>query len=242
MTDKSTEADLLCAGWAWDAVMRELKHYPRRGRKGYAPEPDAVEQLAPAKSLTVHLWSQQPMQTSTGEMMSSRQARILLKYEDGRELEINEADRDCVEKLVATLAGATGLAPERLGAPGGRTGGNLPVRDEMGRLSCRRGKVETMLDEAGGILTITRKGRLFGKKRLELRTTEIRALELDLQVVDANEVFIVNAVLYPEDERVPVASYAGLEGWAEPEEWREFTRDLARSLGVEARVDGADLE
>jgi hypothetical protein len=29
-----------------------------------------------------------------------------------------------------------------------------------------------------------------------------------------------------------------LEGWAEPEEWREFTRGLARSLGVEARLDG----
>jgi hypothetical protein len=95
-----------------------------------------------------------------------------------------------------------------------------------------------MLDEAGGILAITRKGRLFGKKRRELRTTEILALELDLRVVDSNEVFIVNAVLYPDEERVPVASYAGLEGWAEPEEWREFTRGLARSLGVEVRLDG----
>ena len=222
--------------------MRELRHYPRRGRKGYAPEPDAVEQLAPARSLIVHLWSQQPMQTSTGEMASSRQARILLKYEDGRELEINEADRDCIEKLVATLASATGLQPVRLGSPGGRTGGNLPARDEIGRLSCRRGKVQTMLDETGGILTITQSGRLFGKKRRELRTTEIRALELNLQVVDSTEVFTVNAVLYPEEERVPVASFGGLEGWAEPEEWREFTRDLARRLGVEARMDGAVLE
>jgi hypothetical protein len=135
MTEGLAGADFLCGGWKWDPAMRELRHYPRRGRRGFAAEPDAVEQLQPARTLTVHRWSQPPMQTSTGEMTSPRHARILLKYEDGRELEINEDDRVCAEKLVATLAEACGLEPAWLGAPGGWHRGNLPERDDMGRLT-----------------------------------------------------------------------------------------------------------
>ena len=45
------------------------------------------------------------------------------------------------------------------------------------------------------------------------------------------------AVIGPEEVRVPVAAYTGFEGWADPGEWREFTEDLARSLGVEARLE-----
>lgn len=222
--------------------MRELRHYPRRGRKGFAPEPDAVERLHPAAALTVHLWSQQPMQTSTGEMGSARHARILLKYEDGRELEINEGDRECAEKLVALLAEASGTRPERLGAPTGRRPGNLPSRDEMGRLTHKGRGIETMLDETAGTLTVVRKGRLFSKKRRELRTNEIRALDLETTLDGASEVFTVYALMHPEDERIPVASYRGMEGWAEPVEWREFTKELGRSLGVEARANGVVLE
>jgi hypothetical protein len=242
LTDKQPEPDILCGGWSWDPVTQELRHYPRRGRKGFAPQPDAVERLQPATALTVYLWSQQPMQTSTGEMGSPRHARILLKYEDGRELEINEGDRECAEKLVAVLAEASGLHPERLGAPTGRSPGNLPSRDEMGRLKYKGRGVETTLDETGGTLTVVRKGRLFSKKRRELRTNEMRALDLETTLEGATEVFTVYALLYPEDERVPVASYRGMEGWAEPAEWREFTKDLGRSLGVEARANGAVLE
>ncbi len=38
--------------------------------------------------------------------------------------------------------------------------------------------------------------------------------------------------------RLAIASYQGYEGWADPEEWREFAREMGRSLGVE--VTGAD--
>jgi hypothetical protein len=242
MTEGPAGAEFLCGGWKWDPAMRELRHYPRRGRRGFAAEPDAVEQLQPARTLTVHRWSQPPMQTSTGEMTSPRHARILLKYEDGRELEINEDDRVCAEKLVATLAEACGLEPAWLGAPGGWHRGILPERDDMGRLTYKGRGVETVLDEAAGILTVTRKGRLFSKKRRELRISEIRALDLEEKLDGGSEVFTVYALLYPEDERVPVAAYRGMEGWADAGEWREFARDLGRSLGVEARANGAVLE
>ncbi len=241
MTDEP-KVEILCGDWAWDSFTRELKHYTRRGRKGHAKEPDAVEQVQQGKSLKLHLWSQQPMQTSTGEMISPRHARILLEYEDGRELEINEFDRDCAEKLVTTLSEATGLAVTRLGAPGGRTGGNLPERDSMGRWSYKGAKVETVLDESMGTLAVARKKGLFGKKRTEVRTADIRALDLEIALNGPMETFTVFAVMYPEDERVPIASYSALEGWADPEEWRGFTRDLARSLGVEARIMGVPLE
>jgi hypothetical protein len=228
--------EMLCGDWAWDSFSRELKHYPRRGRKGHAPEPDAVEQVQRGTSLTLHLWSQQPMQTATGEMASPQHARILLKYEDGRELEINEPDRACAEKLATTLSEASGLPIVRLGSPTGRRGGNLPEQDSMGRWVYKGGRLETALDESAGILEVTRKGRLFGKSRKELRTTEIYALELDVGVRGGNEVFTVNALLRPEDERVPIASYAALEGWSDHDEWRVFTEERARSLGVEARL------
>jgi len=230
------ESEFLCGDWLWDPVLREMRHYPRRGKKGHAGEPDAVERLEPAQSVRLHRWSQQPMQTSTGEVMPARQARVVVQYADGRKLEINEPDRECAEKIASTIAGAYGLTVEEPGAPAGRRGGNLPQRDQMGRLVNEDRRVKTVLDEAAGELTVTRKKGLFRSEKRDLRTTEIRRLELGYEITGPTETFAVYAVVGAEDERIPIASYSGLEGWADPQEWREFTRDLARRLGVEARA------
>ena len=49
------DSDLLCGGWVWDPVLRELRHY-RRARKGWEEEPGAVERLRPVRSVTWHRW------------------------------------------------------------------------------------------------------------------------------------------------------------------------------------------
>jgi len=63
---------------------------------------------------------------------------------------------------------------------------------------------------------------------------EVRRLELGYEVKGPVETFTVYAAVGPEEEKLALASYQGFEGWADPGEWREFTQDLARSLGVEA--------
>ena len=98
------------------------------------------------------------------------------------------------------------------------------------------GREEVVLDDVAGEITLTKRGRLWGKKRRTLRTNEVRRLELGYDVKGPIETFTVWAVVGPEEEKMPLASYSGFEGWAEPEEWREFTRELARSLGVEGQI------
>jgi hypothetical protein len=98
------------------------------------------------------------------------------------------------------------------------------------------GRQQVALDEVGGEIRVTKRGRLWGKKRRILRTNEVRHLELGYDVKGPVETFTVWGVVGTDDEKIPMASYSGYEGWADPEEWREFTRDLGRSLGVEARV------
>jgi hypothetical protein len=176
------------------------------------------------------------MQTATGQVMPASLSRVLLEYEGGGDLTVNENDRACAEKLARTIAEAYGLPVIEAGAPGGRRGGNLPPRDQMGRLVTMAGREEVVLDDVAGELTVTKRGRLWGKKRRTLRTNEISRLELGYDVKGPIETFTVWAMVGPEDEKLPLASYAGYEGWADPEEWREFTRDLGRSLGVEARL------
>ena len=230
------EADqFLCGDWVWDAALRELRNYPRKGKK-HADEPEAVEQLKPVRSVTLHRWSQTPMQTATGQVMPASLSRVVAAYEGGGDLTVNENDRACAEKLAGTIAEAYGLPVIEAGAPGGRRGGNLPPRDQMGRLVITGGREQVVLDEVGGEITVTKRGRLWGKKRRTLRTNEIRRLELGYEVRGPIETFTVWALVGPEEEKLPLASYSGYEGWAEPEEWREFTLDLGRSLGVESGV------
>jgi hypothetical protein len=229
------ESEFLCGDWVWDPALRELRNYSRKGKK-HADKPEAVEQLKPVRSVTWHRWSQAPMQTSTGQVMPPSLSRVVAAFEGGGDLTINEYDRTCAEKIARTIAEAYGLLVMEEGAPGGRRGGNLPSRDQMGRLVNKAGREEVVLDEVGGEITVTKRGRLWGRKRRTLRTNEIRRLELGYDVRGPVETFTLWAIVGPEEEKLPLASYSGYEGWAEPEEWREFTRDLGRSLGVEARV------
>jgi len=230
------EADaFLCGDWVWDPALRELRNYPRKGKK-HADEPEAVEQLKPVRSVTLHRWSQTPMQTATGQVMPASLSRVVAAYEGGGDLTVNEYDRACAEKLARTIAESYSLPVIEAGAPGGRRGGNLPSRDQMGRLVNKTGRQEVVLDDVAGEITLAKRGRLWGKKRRTLRTNEVRRLELGYEVRGPIETFTVWAVVGPEEEKLPLASYSGYEGWADPEEWRAYTRDLGRSLGVDAVV------
>ncbi|MDO8614746.1 MAG: hypothetical protein Q7T33_03290 [Dehalococcoidia bacterium] len=227
------EGDFLCGRWVWDPVLRELRHYARKGKRG-EDEPATVERLPPVRSVTWYRWSQPPMQSHTGEVMPTRLSRVVAEYESGGNLTVNEDDRECARKLAGAIAGAYGLPVTEAGAPDGRRGGNLPARDAMGRLVTRSGRTEVALDTAAGEITITLSKRPFGRSRRQLRTTDLRRLELGYEVKGPLETFTVWGVAGPEEEKLPLASYSGYEGWADPEEWRQFTQDLGRSLGVPA--------
>ena len=231
------ESAFLCGDWAWDAVLREMSHYPRKGKK-HAEQPDAVEKLKPVRAVTWHRWSQAPMQAHTGGgPMPATHSRVVAEYEAGGNLTINEGDRECAGKIAEAIAAAYGLEVRHEGAPGGRGGGNLPQRDEMGRLRATSGRTDAVLDEVTGEVRLSRRKRLVGSEKRSYSTRDIRHLELTYEVKGPQETFAVVAVIGPEEERVVVASYTGFEGWADPDEWRGFTTELARSLGVEARLD-----
>lgn len=230
-----SEEGFLCNGWAWDPVLRELRHYPRMGKK-FGVEPDGVERLAPARSVTWYRWAQAPMATATGRAMPGILSRIVVEYEGGGNLTLNENDRDCAAKLAKAIAGAFGLEVQMAGAPDGRRRGNVPGPDPLGRLVARRGRVEVALDPAAGEIRVRKRRFAFLRARRTYRLAEVRRLELSYEVRGPWETFTVWALLGDAGERLPVASYTGYEGWADPEEWREFTRELAGSLGVEASV------
>jgi len=226
--------DFICEGWLWDPAHRELRHYARKG-KGWQEEPDATEQLRPARSVTWHRWAQAPMQTATGGAMPNRLCRVVVAFEGGGDLTINENDRDCAAKLARAIAETYGLPVAEEGAPGGRRRGTVPPRDEMGRLVISAGRTEVALDPSAGEIVETRRRFPFGKSRRRVRLTEVRSLALDYEVKGLMERFTLVAELANE-ERMPVASYEWYEGWADPEEWREFAQELGRQLGVPLRA------
>ena len=231
------EREILCGDWAWDEILRELRHFPRKGKK-LADEPDAVERLQPVRSVTWHRWSQAPMQAHTGGgPMPAALSRVVAEYEGGGDLTVNELNRDCAGQIAEAIASAYGLDVQHEGAPTGRSGGNLPQRDEMGRLRATSGRSDVILDEITGEVLVSRRKRLLGREKRSYNTSDIRHVELTYELAGAQETFAVVAVIGPEEVRVPVASYTGFEGWADPVEWREFTEDLARTLGVEARLE-----
>jgi hypothetical protein len=219
----------------WDPVHRELRKF-ERGRKGWKDEPEAVERLQEAKSVTLHRWGQEPMQTATGQMMPASLGRVAVAYEAGGVLDINENDRACAQTLAAAIAESYGLELIEEGAPGGRRGGNLPSRDQMGRLVNATRKTDVTLDEDTREITIAKRRGPFGKKRRTLSLAELRRLELGYEVAGPTETFTVWGLVGFDEERVPLASYSGFEGWADPQEWREFADELAQSLGVELTV------
>ncbi|MEX0800400.1 MAG: hypothetical protein WD379_04205 [Dehalococcoidia bacterium] len=232
------DSDFLCGGWIWDAVMKELR-YHQRARKGWKDEPEQVERLERAvRSVTWRRWSQAPMQTSTGAMMPSSLSRIVVAFEGGGDITLNENDRACAEKLSRAIADASGVEVAEEGAPGGRRSGNLPPRDEMGRLVTRSGKAEVTLDDVAREITIAKARFPVGKSRRTVSFAEVRRLELTYEANGPLETFTLWAIVTPEEERLAIASYQGYEGWAEPQEWRDFARDVAATIGV--AVTGAD--
>ena len=226
------DGDFLCGGWIWDPVQRELSKFERK-RKGWKDEPEAVERLQSVRSVTLHRWGQPPMQTSTGQMMPASLTRIIVAYEAGGDLTINEPDRECARQLANAIAESYGFEVTEEGAPGGRRAGNTPDRDEMGRLVNQSGKTEVVLDEVTREVTISTRRFPIGKKRRTVPLAELRRLELGYEVAGSIETFTVWGLIGYDEERVPLASYSGFEGWAEPQEWRDFADELARSLGVE---------
>ncbi len=106
----------------------------------------------------------------------------------------------------------------------------------MGRLMSRLGRTEVTLDVAAREIVESRRRFPFGRSRRQVSFAEVRRLELTYEVKGPLETFALWAVVgIEEQERLPVASYQGYEGWADPEEWREFAREMGRSLGVEVR-------
>ena len=231
------DADFLCGGWIWDPVHRELRFHTRT-RKGWKDEPEQVERPHAVASVTWHRWSQAPMQTATGDVIPASHSRVVVAYEGGGDLTINEANRECAGKLAGAIAGAYGLEVVEDGAPGGRRPGNLPARDEMGRLVSSLGREEVTLDEAAREIVVARRRFPFGRSRRRVPVAEVRRLELTYEVKGPFETFTVWALAGPEESRVAVAAYQGYEGWADPEEWREFARELGRSLGVDVAGAG----
>ncbi len=226
--------DFLCGGWVWDALTRDLRYYERTG-KGWKEEPEAVERLREARSITWHRWSQAAMQSATGQPMPGRLSRIVVEFAGGGNLTLNENDRECAGKLARAIAEAYGVEVVEAGAPGRWPGVATPSRDEMGRLVHRSGRTEVVVDETAGEIVETKRRLAFatGQRRIPFR--EVRRLDVGYEVKGPFELFTLWAVVGPEEERLVVASYQGYEGWALPEEWEAFAREVGRTLGVEVR-------
>ncbi len=231
------DAEFLCDGWLWDPVLRELRHYRRR-RKGWEEQPDAAERLRQVRSVTWHRWSQAPMATATGQAMPSRLSRIVAAYAGGGDLTINENDRACAERLARAIADACGLEVILAGAPGGPRPGTAPRPDEMGRLVHGARGREVALDEVAGEIVESRRRFPFGLKRRRFPLADVRRLELGHAVKGPMETYTLWAVAGSDEERLPVASYEGYEGWADPAEWREFAREVGARLRVEVTLPG----
>src|SRR3970282_1793023 len=128
-----------------------------------------------------------------------------------------EADRECAGKLAQAIAATYGLAVVEEGAPGGRRPGNLPARDERGRLASQLGREEVTLDEAAREIGVARRRFPIGRSRRRIAFAEVRRLELTYEVKGPLETFTVWALVGLEkEEKLPVATYPGYEGGGDP--------------------------
>src|SRR3972149_11243181 len=120
------ESEFVCGNWVWDDALRELRYF-RSKRKGHEEQPESSERLKPVQSVTWHRWSQQPMGTPTGQVTPGTLSRIVVAYEGGGDLTVNETDRDCAGKIAQAIAAAYGLPViEAGGAARARRGGAPP--------------------------------------------------------------------------------------------------------------------
>jgi hypothetical protein len=225
------QSDFLCQGWVWDPLLRELRVHKREKRR-WSEEPEETVRLRDVERVRWHRWAQAG-RGGGAESLS----RIVAKFADG-EVTLNENDRECAEKLVSTLASAFGVEVEETGAPGERLPSTVPSLDERGRLVSRQGRTETVVDTAAGEIVETRKRSGFRKSQRRIPFGEVRRVELAHEVKGPLEEYRLMAVYGVEEQRALLALYQGYEGWAKPEEWREFAGELGRTLGVEVVGEG----
>ena len=228
------ERDQICEGWRYDAVSQELAVYERKGKEWNLAPLESVR-LAGARGLVWHRWSQQPAQAHHGgQPTPTSLSRIVVTLDDGSQLALNENDRACAEKLVELIARETRLEVEHAGGPG-RTLRTTPQRDSMGRIVARPARAEVTTDLVVREITVTRQGFPLRRQRRNIPFSEVRGLELAYEVKLPFEEYRLEALVGPEEERLPLVVYRGWEGWALPGEWREFAGDLSREIGVELR-------
>ena len=221
--------DFKCGGWTWDPVRRELSFHERKGTDGQG-EPGQVEKLRLVNSVTLHKWSQAPMRSPSGQPIPGHLSRIVIRFEGGGDITINENDRQCARSLAEAIATTYDRDVEEAGAPGERRRSILPVADRAGRLVSRLGSVQAAIDRNTGEIIETR-GRLLGKKRRIVQFADVRRLELHRRVKGSTEQLSLTAIYGPEEQRVLVAGYEGFEGWSSPEAWRDFGQSMARAMG-----------
>ena len=221
--------DFKCGGWTWDPVRRELRFHERKGRDQQG-EPVQVEKLRLVNSVTLHKWSQAPMRSPAGRSIPGHLSRIVIRFEDGGDITINENDRQCARLLAEAVATTYNLDVEEAGAPGERRPSILPIADRAGRLVSRLGSVQAVVDRNTGEIIETR-GRFLGKKRRIVQFANVRRLELHRRVKGSTEQLRLTAIYGPEEERVLVAGYEGFEGWSSSEVWHDFGQSMARAMG-----------
>jgi|GEM_PF-3781118 len=224
------DSDFLCQGWVWDPALAELRFYERNKKKGWKETPEQVERLRPVRALTWHRWSQAPIRTPYGRPASPSLSRIVIEFEDGGSMSINENDRQCVGKLAATLGAAFGVEVREEGAPG-RQFPTVPQPDPMGRWVSRFGRTEVVVDKTlREIVEKTKRFRLLTNTR-RIPFAEVRRLELGHEVKGPIEEYRLTAIYGPEERRLPLIIYQGYEGWSLPGEWDAFARQLADEFG-----------
>jgi len=228
------ERDQICGGWRYDPVSRELAVYERKGKE-WSGQPLESVRLTGARNLGWYRWSQQPAQPHHGgQATPASLSRIVLTLEDGSQLALNENDRDCAEKLVELIARETRLEVEHAGGPG-RTLKTTPQRDTMGRIVARSAGGEVTTDFVVREITVTRRRFPLRRNRRNIPFSEVRGLELAYEVKLPFEEYRLEALVGPEEERLPLVVYRGWEGWALPGEWQEYAGEFAGEIGVALR-------
>lgn len=64
-----------------------------------------------------------------------------------------------------------------------------------------------------------------------VKFNDVQQLELSYKVKGPVETYQITAVHGSMGQRITVASYQGLEGWARCEEWQQLAKRMARDMG-----------
>lgn len=239
MTSTQDSRDFICQGWQYDPVMRELRVYEQEKRNKWSEEPLSTVQLSEVKRILWRRWSQQSGRPHHGgDILPQSLSRIVVTFADGRELTLDENDRECAEKLANLLASETKVTLETAGAPSSSPGSTLPQRDNQGRYRSRDGKTEVTMDTVTREIEANTHRFPLRRSRQRVPFSEVRRLALEYSVKLPFEEYAVVAAYGPEEQRLPVIVYRSWEGWADVEEWRRFAQELASDMGVQLSFKG----